>query len=151
MTTLENVAALLGRPVEDLVELDRRTVTLVFVGEVVDEVVVRDLVTGRVKSVTVDGGGRRVELPAMHARDRAASASVADILDSPLRELLLRHGDVNDVRVGITRSGEDRAHVDVQLLDAQQIVRRAADPTVGSITLVEEPEILDEERIVEDG
>lgn len=45
----------------------------------------------------------------MHERDRTASASVADILDTPtpLRELLLRHGDVDELLVGITRSGED--------------------------------------------
>ena len=134
------VAAALGRPVEQLVELDRRSLRLAFVPGEFATVTVRDRRTREVLEATVDlACGAAVDPVALRSRDRRA-AQTLPALAPRLKDLLVRHPDLNRVKVTVSRSdGKTQRWVG----DAAGVVALARNPNVVGIDLAADPEILD--------
>lgn len=130
--SLTEIASLLGRPVEQLQELDRRPLHLAFVSGSYEEFVIRDRGTGDTLEIVVSSDGRRVDPAELRARDRELAEERAQVLSDELLSLLLRHPDLRRVRV----------RVDLEL-SGREIIRLAEDAGVHRIELVREPEILD--------
>jgi hypothetical protein len=142
VASLDQVAAALGRPAEQLVELDHRPLTFAFLGGDYETVVVRDRSSGRNIAATLDAAsGQRVDAAELRRRDRDLAASLGTRLSPELRYLLLRHPDLPAVSVLVSRSG-DSGRTTVRA-EARQIVTLAQDAGVARIELLEEPEIKD--------
>jgi hypothetical protein len=142
VASLDQVAAALGRPAEQLVELDHRPLTFAFLGGDYETVVVRDRSSGRIIEATLDAAsGQRVDAAELRRRDRDLAASLGTRLSPELRYLLLRHPDLPAVSVLVIRSG-DSGRTTVRA-EARQIVTLAQDAGVARIELLEEPEIKD--------
>jgi hypothetical protein len=140
--TLEQVAAAAGRPVERLTELDRRRLRFSLLPGRYETVVVREQGTGETFEVTLDAAsGQPVDPAELVKRDRQLAARRAAPLSPALRDLALRHPDLADVRVAVTRSGD----VEPTPLRAgmREIIEIAGDPDVDHIELLEDPEIAD--------
>jgi hypothetical protein len=142
VASLDQVAAALGRPAEQLVELDHRPLTFAFLRGDYETVVVRDRSSGRIIEATLDAAsGQRVDSAELRRRDRDLAASLGTRLSPELRYLLLRHPDLPAVSVLVIRSG-DSGRTTVRA-EARQIVTLAQDAGVARIELLEEPEIKD--------
>jgi hypothetical protein len=142
VASLDQVAAALGRPAEQLVELDHRPLTFAFLGGDYETVVVRDRSSGRIIEATLDAAsGQRVDAAELRRRDRDLAASLGTRLSPELRYLLLRHPDLPAVSVLVSRSG-DSGRTTVRA-EVRQIVTLAQDAGVARIELLEEPEIKD--------
>lgn len=97
---LQCVASILGRSVERLQELDRRPLALAFLGGRYETFVVRDLTTGETLEVTVNlESGRRVDPVELRNRDRQRATVEGRRLTPKLLELVLRHPDLEQIRV----------------------------------------------------
>jgi aspartokinase len=142
VASLDQVAAALGHPAEQLLELDHRPLTFAFLGGDYETVVVRDRTTGRIIEATVDAAsGQRVDAAELRRRDRDLAVSLGTRLSAELRDLLLRHPDLPAVSVLVSRSGgSGRTALRAK---ARQIVTLAQDAGVLRIELLEEPEITD--------
>jgi len=106
-TPLQYVASILGRPVEKLHELDRRPLSLAFLDGRYETFVVRDLISGEILEVTVDlESGRRVDPVELRNRDRQRAIVEGRKLTPKLLELLLRHPDIEQMRVRLNFSLE---------------------------------------------
>lgn len=142
-----DVAALLKRPAEELLELDRRPLVFAFVEGRYEQVVLRDHVSGEVFEVTVSEDGQLVDVGALQARNRSAAAEQAAVLDEGLRSLLLRHPELPGVRVRVSRAADagGRSEPEEALLSPQEIAALADDATVTRVALLEDPVILDED------
>jgi hypothetical protein len=142
VVTLEHVAAALGRPAEELVELDRRPLRLAFLDRTYETIVVRDRATGATVEATLDAAtGERADPAELLPRDRQLAANLGGPLSPTLRGLVLRHPDLVAVHVAVTREGDPeptplRASV-------REVVELAREPGVARIELLEDPEILD--------
>ena len=142
VASLDQVAAALGRPAEQLVELDHRPLTFAFLGGDYETVVVRDRTTGRIIEAILDAAsGQRVDAAELRRRDRDLAASLGSRLSWELRDLLLRHPDLPAVSVLVSRRG-DSGRTALRA-EARQIVTLAQDAGVVRIELLGEPEIKD--------
>ncbi|HVL99247.1 MAG TPA: S8 family serine peptidase [Egibacteraceae bacterium] len=140
--SLAQVAAILGRPVERLVELDRRPLRLAFVPAGKHETfVVRDEGTGEIREVTVSVATGTAADPDELRRQDARAAEVAASLSSELRALLLRHPDLPALMVVVHRGAA--AGAERGTLSAREVVALADDPTVSRVELAGDPEIAD--------
>jgi len=75
---LQLVAAALGRPAEQLVELDRRSLRLAFVPGEFATVTVRDRLTREVLEATIDlASGAAADPSALRGRNRQAALSLS--------------------------------------------------------------------------
>lgn len=142
MVTLTQVGAALGRQPEALRELDRRPLRLAFLGASYETVVVRDRITGETLEVTLGvEDGERVDAAELRRRDREVAEREGQAIDPNLRELLLRHPELQSMRVVVTRAAAgNRSPLRAGPGD---IAAMARDPDVTRIELVEDPEILD--------
>jgi hypothetical protein len=142
VVTLEQVATALGRPPEQLLELDRRPLRLAFLDRTYETIVVRDRATGATLEATLDPAtGERADPAELLRRDRKLAASLGGPLSPPLQSLVLRHPELMAVHVAVTREGDPepkplRASV-------RELVKLAREPGVARIELLEDPEILD--------
>jgi hypothetical protein len=142
VVTLAHVAAALDRPVEALRELDRRPLRLAFLGGTYETVVVRDRVTGATLEATLEAvNGESVDPVELRRRDRELAERHGAVLDPPLLDLLLRHPELEAIRVLVTR--ERMADAVPLRAAAREVAALARDPDVTRIELAEEPEILD--------
>ena len=142
MVTLEQVAAALGRRAENLLVLDRRPLRLAFLQEIYETVVVRDLLSGATVELTLDPAtGERVDPAELRARDRALTERLGGPLSPRLRDLVLRHPDLEPIHVAVTREGD--AEPTSLRLSVREVVALARDTGVARIELLVEPEILD--------
>lgn len=121
--SLAQVAGILGRPVDQLLELDRRPLRLAFVETAYQTLVVRDRATGETIEVTVDARTSEPADPAELRRlDADAAEEFAAVLSDDLRSLLLRHPGLPALQVAVTRGGATAA--EPQTVSAAQIVDR---------------------------
>jgi hypothetical protein len=98
----EIVASALGRPAVDLQELDRWPLALAFVEGHYETFVLRDLSTGQRLEVTVDlDSGRRVNPAELRQLDYERAQVRGRKLEPGLLRILLRHPDLERVRVRI--------------------------------------------------
>lgn len=164
------VAAILERPVERLRVLDRRTLALAFVEGRYAIVVVRDLETDETLEVAFDVDR---ELPVdptrLRQRDRERAAVEGRKLQPDLRELVLRHPELEEVevqlrlvppemngRLQLLEAELQRLEVEATwrqlpsgadpvaaILSAQGIVRLASSPLIEEMELLGDPEIVD--------
>lgn len=146
MVTRHDIASLLGRPAEELTELDRRSLVFAFIDGHFNQIVLRDEVSGDVFEITVSAQGHLVNADQLASRNQRAAAQRASVLDGELMSLLVRHPELSHVRVRITRaSANSRAEVEAAVLSAPEIVALADDASVTRIALQDDPVILDED------
>jgi hypothetical protein len=138
----EQVAAALGRSVDQLVELDRRPLPLLLVDGTYETVTVRDRDSGQIHNVTVEViSGEVADPQAMRRQDSDLATLRASALSAELRELLLRHPELASVRVWVT---EDRqAPRQLLTMSARDVARLAEDTAVLRIDLAEDPVVVD--------
>jgi hypothetical protein len=142
VVTLAQVAGALGRPVEQLLELDRRPLRLAFLDRTYETVVVRDRATGETVEATLDAAsGERADPAELLRRDRELAAKLGDRLSPTLRGLVLRHPELTAVHVAVTREGE--LEPKPLWASARELAGLARQAGVARIELLEEPEILD--------
>jgi hypothetical protein len=142
VVTLEQVATALGRPAEELVELDRRLLRLAFLDRTYETVVVRDRATGATVEATLDAAtGERADPAELLRRDRQLGANLGGRLSPGLRSLVFRHPELTAVQVAVTREGDsDPAPLRASV---RELVALARESGVAWIELLEDPEILD--------
>ena len=149
MASLDNVATLLGLPVNDLVELERRPIGFAFLEGRYEQIELRDRTTGEILDITLSADGTRVDANDLESRNRRAALDHAGVLDTELMDLLLRHPELERIRVGITRKADEggapMGHSIEAILSARHLAELAADPAVIRITGLEDPVILDDE------
>lgn len=137
---LRIAGAALGRPVDVLVELDRRPFRLAFLPGSYVTVTVRDRTTREVLEPTLDlDTDTAVDADALRRLDRAA-AEQRRALTPDLRDLLLRHPDLRRIEVRATRAD---GSTDALVTDAPGVASLADAPDVVRIALATDPEILD--------
>ena len=142
MATLDQVAAALGQPIEQLLELDHRRLTFAFLGGEFETVVVRDRMSGRILEATLDStSGQLVDATELRRQDGELSTELGSRLSPDLRELLLRHPELPLIEVIVSRNGvSDRSPLRAPV---REIVALAQDDKVAYIDLMEEPQIRD--------
>lgn len=146
MVTRHDIASLLGRPAEELTELDRRPLMFAFIDGHFNQIVLRDEISGDVFEITVSAQGDLVSANQLAARNQWAAAQRASVLDGELVSLLVRHPELSHVKVRITRaSTSHRAEVEAAVLSAPEVVALADDASVTRIALEDDPVILDED------
>ena len=97
---LRNVAALLGRSVENLRLLDGRPLVFAFLKGEYKTFVVRDLTTDETVEIALDLKlGRRIDPAELRKRDRERAAVEGRKLEPELLDLLLRHPDLSQMDV----------------------------------------------------
>lgn len=142
MVTLAQVAAALGRPAEQLLELDRRPLRLAFVDGEYETVVVRDRATEETVEATLDAAtGEAADIEELRRRDRRLASSVGGSLSPQLRDLVLRHPGLESVLVAVSREGDPEPTT--LRAGARDLVALAQEPPVVGIELLEDPVILD--------
>ena len=142
MATLDQVAAALGRRAEDLLELDRRPLRLAFLQEIYETIVVRDRLSGATVEITLDPAtGERADPAELRRRDRELAEKLGGPLSPELRDLVLRHPDLEGVHVAVTREGDSEPTS--LRVSVREVVALARDTGVARIELLVEPEILD--------
>jgi hypothetical protein len=142
LVTLAQVAAALGRPAEQLLELDRRPLRLAFLDGEYETVVVRDRATEETVETTLDSAtGEPADTEELLRRDRQLAASVGGSLSPQLRDLVLRHPELEALEVAVTRV-DDPAPTTLRA-SARELVTLAQEPDVVGIELLEDPVILD--------
>jgi hypothetical protein len=98
----EIVGSALGRPAEELQELDRRPLAFAFLEGRYATFVVRDRRTGEILEVTMDlDSGRRVDLSELRQLDQERAQVRGRKLEPDLLRILLRHPDLEQVQVRI--------------------------------------------------
>jgi hypothetical protein len=141
VVTLAQVAEALGRPLEELQELDRRPLRLAFAGGEYETVVARDRARGGTVEATLDAtSGERVDAAELRRRDRELADRLGAALEPQLRDLLLRHPELPAVLVTVTR---ERTPSETLRAAPTEIVALAQGPGVTRIELAEDPEIPD--------
>lgn len=146
MVTRHDIASLLGRPADELTELDRRPLVFAFIDGHFNQIVLRDEISGDVFEITVSAQGDLVSANQLAARNQWAAAQRASVLDGELVSLLVRHPELSHVKVRITRaSTSHRAEVEAAVLSAPEVVALADDASVTRIALEDDPVILDED------
>lgn len=141
---MEQVAAALGRPVVELVELDRRPLPLLIIEGNYETVTVRDRDSGQVRDVTVEIHSGDVSDPiSLRRQDSDLAATHAPALSPVLQDLLLRHPELSQVRVWVT--GHQESSRQLLTTSARAAARLAADPAVMRVDLAEDPVVLDED------
>lgn len=147
MTAFHEVAALLGRPADELQELDRRPLVYAFAEGRHTQLVLRDRVSREVFEITVSADGRLVDVEALAARNRAVAAERASVLDDELSSLLLRHPELERLRVAVSHAAAARHQAAPRpveaVLSAREVAELSGDPTVHRIVLLDDPVILD--------
>jgi hypothetical protein len=142
VVTLAQVAAALGRPANQLLELDRRALPLAFVEGSYETVVVRDRARGDTLDITLDEDtGGRADEAELRRRDRELADRLAEPLSPALKELVLRHPELPAVSVRVTRTG-DPAPASL-CVSVREITALAQEREVAGVDLAQEPEILD--------
>jgi hypothetical protein len=142
LVTLAQVAAALGRPADRLLELDRRPLRLAFLDGEYETVVVRDRSTEETVAATLDAAtGEAADAEELLRRDRQLAASVGGALSPQLRDLVLRHPELEGVLVAVTRAGDPRPRE--LRASARELVALAQEADISAIELLEEPVILD--------
>jgi hypothetical protein len=142
VVTLAQVASALGRPAEQLLELDRRPLRLAFLERTYETVVVRDRASGATVEATLDPAtGERADPDELLRRERELAASLGGPLSPTLRSLVLRHAELTAVHVAVTRDGDPEPTP--LRASARELVALAQQPGVSRIELLEDPEILD--------
>lgn len=107
MHALQDVASILGRPVDRLQELDRRPLPLAFIEGRYETVVVRDRVTGELFEVTLDlDRGRRADPDDLRRLDRERAAVEGQKLEPGFLDLVLSHPELRRVEVRLRFSLE---------------------------------------------
>lgn len=140
--TLAQVAAALGRPAERLFELDRRPLQLAFLGRDYETIVVRDRASGDTLEATLDAAtGEQADPAELRRRDRELAARLGRRLSPELRDLVLRHPELQTLHVAVTREGDTKPRT--VRAGARELVALARQPDVIGIELLEEPVILD--------
>jgi hypothetical protein len=142
LVTLAQVAAALGRPAEQLIELDRRPLPVAFLDRDYETIVVRDRVSGATLEATLDAAtGEQTDPAELLRRERELAASRGRRLSPQLRDLLVRHPELRNVHVAVTREG-DPEPVPLRA-SVPEIVALAREPGVAGVDLLEDPKILD--------
>jgi hypothetical protein len=142
LVTLARVAEALGRPAERLFELDRRPLELAFLDRDYETIVVRDRASGETLEATLDAAtGEQADPAELRRRDRELAASLGRRFSPELRELVLRHPELQTLHVAVTREGD--AEPMTVRAGARELVALARQPDVVGIELLEEPVILD--------
>lgn len=132
----------LGRPADELFELDRRPLRLAFLDRTYETIVVRDRATGTTVEATLDAAtGERADPAELLQRNRELAAKLGGPLSPTLRDLVLRHPDITAVDVAVTREG-DLEPTSLRA-SARELVGLAQQPGVAWIELLEDPEIPD--------
>jgi hypothetical protein len=142
LVTLTQVAAALGRPADRLLELDRRPLRLAFLGGEYETVVVRDRSTEETVEATLDAvTGEPADAEELLRRDRQLAASFGGALSPQLRDLVLRHPELEGVLVAVTREGDPEPTT--VRASARELVALAQEADIAAIELLEDPMILD--------
>jgi hypothetical protein len=142
VATLDQVAAALGRRAEDLLELDRRPLRVAFLHHTYETIVVRDRPSGATVEVTLDPAtGERADPAELRRRDRELAEKFGGPLSPELRDLVLRHPELEAVHVAVTREGDSEPTS--LRVSVRKVVELAQEPGVARIGLLGEPEILD--------
>jgi hypothetical protein len=142
LVTLAQVAAALGRPADRLLELDRRPLRLAFLDGEYETVVVRDRGTEETVEATLDAAtGESADAEELLRRDRQLAASMGGALSPQLRDLVLRHPELEGIQVAVRRE-RDPEPTELQA-SARELVALAREPDVVGIVLLEDPVILD--------
>jgi hypothetical protein len=139
---VQQVAAALGRPADQLVELDRQPLPLLLVDGTYETVTVRDRDSGQIRDVTVEVISGDVADPlALRRQDSELASTHAPALSPALRDLLLRHPELTKVRIWVT--GDQESPRQLLTASARDAVRLAADTAVVRIDLAEDPVVVD--------
>jgi hypothetical protein len=142
VVTLEEVAEALGRPAEQLTELDRRPLLLAFLEGDYETVVVRDRATEETVEATLDAAtGEPADPVELRRRDRGLAVRLGGRLSSQLQDLVLRHPELESIEVAVTRSVDPEPRT--VRSSARELVALAREPDVVGIELLEDPVILD--------
>jgi hypothetical protein len=116
-------------------------VHLAFVPGSYETVVVRDRAGGDTLEVTLDeASGARVDPAELRRRDRELAGRLGGPLSAQLRDLLLRHPELDAVRVVVTRGRDEPAPLRIS---SRAIAALAQEPGVTLVELAEDPEIPD--------
>ncbi|HEX6683900.1 MAG TPA: hypothetical protein VF062_13945 [Candidatus Limnocylindrales bacterium] len=138
--TLRQVATRLGRPAEKLVELDRRPLRLLTQPGSYATLTLRDRDTGQILEPTVDlATGRIVDATEIRQRERDAIER-RGALTARLRRLLLRHPDVGEIQVQVTKTHGAQSQV---VTDPAGVLGLADDPDVVRVDTTGEVEVFD--------
>jgi hypothetical protein len=141
---MEQIAAAVGWPAAQLVELDRRPLPLLLIEGTYETVTVRDQGSGQIRDVTVEAASGNVADPrSLRRQDSDMAHTNAPALSPELRDLLLRHPELSQVRVWVT--GHQESSRQPLTTSARAAARLAADPAVVRIDLAEDPVIPDED------
>jgi hypothetical protein len=139
---LDQLAAQLGRSSHSLVELDRRPFRLLFIGGSFLTLTLRDRASHEILEPTIDMGSRQVvDARELRERDRAA-AEERTTLTPRVRNLLLRHPDLEAFTVFVVRSGGRSEQVTT---DADRVLALADDPEVIRVDIVGDIEVPDDD------
>ena len=142
MVTLEQVAAAVQRPADQLVELDRRPRRFAFLDRSCETVVVRDRATGETLEVTLDAATAQRADPAELLRsERELAGTVGGSLSPTLQGLVVAHPELTALRVTVAREGQREATP--LRASVRELVALAQEPGVARIELLEDPEIRD--------
>jgi hypothetical protein len=140
--TLAQVAEALGRPVGQLSELDRRPLPLAFLDRDYETIVVRDRASGATLEATLDvATGERADPAELLRRDRELAARRGRRLSPQLRDLVVRHPELQKIDVAVTHEGDPDPIP--RRASARELVALAREPRVAMIELMEDPKILD--------
>lgn len=115
---------------------------MLFIEGAHETVTVRDRESGQVRDVTVEvASGDAADPGDLRRLDRELASRRAPALSPELRDLLLRHPELAQVQVWVTRGGQaERQLVTTSARDAAQLAEEAS---VVRVDLAEDPIILD--------
>lgn len=137
---LEILAEQLGRPVDKIVELDRRPFRLLVNSGSYLTVTLRDRVTREILEPTLDlEAGTLIDADELRTRDRE-EVDARTAIAPRLRRLLLRHPGLPPFEVLVVRTGGETERVSS---DAAGVLVLADDPEVSRVDIVGETEIRD--------
>ena len=101
--SLDNLAALLGRPADQLQVLDHRPLAFAFVPGAFVTYVVRDRASGETLELTLDmATGHTVDPPALRQLDQSQGEARGKKLSPDLLSLVLRHAGLEAVQVRVS-------------------------------------------------
>lgn len=137
---IQRVAAALGRPADELLELDRRPVPLAFTPGRFVTLVLRDAATRETLEPTVDAAtGALADRAALRGADRLAGAGLP-ALSPRLLELLLRHPDLPRLDVTVRRASGTR----LERLSGAEVGLLARSEDVLTLELSADPVVYDD-------
>jgi hypothetical protein len=115
---------------------------LAFLGGEYETVVVRDRSTEETVEATLDAvTGEPADAEELLRRDRQLAASFGGALSPQLRDLVLRHPELEGVLVAVTREGDPEPTT--VRASARELVALAQEADIAAIELLEDPMILD--------